>query len=102
MALDLGQCHILPVRYAHTDVPIECGDDGDMEAVSRIMASLPRLFGMLPHIAAGDNQRRKFICLILICFIRATEVFGGGTVMEGRGWFIRPLRLRGRATTAAQ
>ena len=28
MALDLGQCHILPVRYAHTDVPMDCRDGG--------------------------------------------------------------------------
>ena len=61
------------------------------------------LFGSVPPIVGSDNQRGKFICLIFICFICATEVFGGGTViMEGRGWFIRPLRLRGRATTAAQ
>ena len=43
------------------------------------------LFGSVPPIVGSDNQLGKFICLIFICFICATEVFGGGTVIEGGG-----------------
>jgi hypothetical protein len=74
----------------------------DMEAVSRIMASSPRLFSMLPPIVGSDNQMRNFICLNFVCFICVPEVFGDGMVMEGGGWFIQSPRPRGRATTAAR